>query len=411
MSGTSPAPRQRGNRPRKNGSVATAPQKHNHQHTQVHHQLAHNIPTPQMAVPNVSRGVTTPPHTPRSKNPEGKKRARKPRPKDVNTQTPATYERNEQLPTPVSSGGRYKENVNPFDKPLSTPKAYAGPTFHSSPAPSKLPVPSLFSKSVPSNIQETSLPQMMGSSEDSGSASDSSTPASSPPSSVITIDSLFQRAKEEKTRKSSPLASCTPTKNVDLEQLLSGLKLQEPESPSVRYQRPANRAAPASSRPFESALFNMDSDSDRASPVPHRPGHHRSQTVAAFNPQFDTEWSRQSNSPYVNQTTPNRARVNRAPPQQLASPVSPAFTRYHQERPSPQASPSPNRLLFNMDSYPPSPQNWAQPIDRPAFSPHHAHSYSAPAPQNKFQTMENDLRRMLGIGMGPASMMTETTVA
>jgi hypothetical protein len=404
MSGTSPAPRQRGNRHRKSGSVASAPQKNNHQHVQVHHQLAHNIPTPQMAVPNVSRGVTTPPHTPRPKDPAGKKRTRKPRPKDVNTQTTATYERNEQLPTPISSGGKYKDN-SPFDKPLSTPKAYAGPTFHSSPAPSKLPVPSLFSKSVPSGIQDATLSKMMGSDE---SSSDSSTPSSSPPSSVLTIDCLFRRAKEEKTRKSSPLASSTPTKNVDLEQLLSGLKLQEPESPSMRFQRSANRARPAvSSQPFESALFNMDSDSDRASPAPQRPDHHRSHTAAAINPQFDSNWGRQSNSPYVNMATPVRARVNRAPPQQqLASPMSPAFPKHLVERPSPQSSP--NRLLFNMDSYPSSPQHWAQPIERPAFSQPQSNSYPSP-PNNNLQSMENDLRRMLG--MDPAFIMAGTTVA
>jgi hypothetical protein len=239
-------------------------------------------------------------------------------------------------------------------------------------------------------------------SEDSGSSS--SSPSTSPPSGVLTIDSLFRRAKEEKSRRSSPLASCTtPTDNVDLGQLLSGLNLREPGTPT-----PTNkgRPSPTPSQPFESALFNMDSDSDSASPAPQRPDHHRSQTVASINPQFDSNWSRQSNSPYTNVATSARARVNRAPPQQLASPMSPAFPRYLAERPSPQNSP--NRLLFNMDSYPSSPNNWARPIERPAYTQTHSHSYPS-LPNPDIQNMENNLRRMLG--MDPAFMTAQTTVA
>lgn len=53
--------------------------------------------------------------------------------------------RNERRTPPLSSAGM------PSSNPITTPSAaaYAGPTFHASPAPSALPIPSFYSRSVP----------------------------------------------------------------------------------------------------------------------------------------------------------------------------------------------------------------------------------------------------------------------
>lgn len=421
MSSSSPAPRQRGNNPRhrKNASLVSTPTKNSHQHVQVHHQLAHTIQTPHMQPPPVARGITTPPHTPRSTAPAQKKRTRKLRPKDVNTQTPiATHERNEQLPTPVS-GGKFKENVA-YDKPLATPTgyvAYAGPTFHSSPAASTLPVPSIFSKSVPTGIQDATLSNRLfmeetsSGSDASPPASDISTPSSSPPTShvALNIDGLFRAAKEEKekARRSSPLArhaSSPSSEEQVLVDYLARLQVQEPESPSARLGKFAERH----DTPFESALFGMDSDSDRASPVPQRPTHHRSQTAAATNPQFDYNWARQTSSPFVNVSTSARAHVNRAPPRQLDSPMSPAFPKYLHERPSPQ--PSPNRLLWDTSDSHSRSTHWES-IERPSYTQHTQTQSFQSAPKNDFKAGEDMLRNILGIGMGASTMRAQAAVA
>ncbi|KAI9813755.1 MAG: hypothetical protein M1827_003545 [Pycnora praestabilis] len=71
----------------------------------------------------------------------------------------------------ASSG---QPNHPTFGKSTTTPsRAYAGPTFHASPAPSALPIPSFISKSVPDVAAKNSLQARM---EDSSDASDASPP-------------------------------------------------------------------------------------------------------------------------------------------------------------------------------------------------------------------------------------------
>jgi hypothetical protein len=104
---------------------------------------------------------TTPPQTPRrdnhaaSQNPNpntlesgSKHKSRnKNRPKNVNT-SPAVM-RNDRRTPPLT--GAQSTGIPFSGRPINTPStvAYAGPTFHASPAPSALPIPSFYSKSVP----------------------------------------------------------------------------------------------------------------------------------------------------------------------------------------------------------------------------------------------------------------------
>lgn len=82
-------------------------------------------------------------------------------------------------------------------RPSNTPiQAYAGPTFHASPAPSSLPMPKFFSKSVPDVNRKNSLKAMM---EEDLSEKSSEKSEESP-----TIMSA-QRASDRQVREESPL--------------------------------------------------------------------------------------------------------------------------------------------------------------------------------------------------------------
>jgi hypothetical protein len=148
-------------------SAAIPPASASSQHPQNPHHLnqqAHTRNSQSEMKTNIAGSTsqsTTPPRTPRRDNqpasqnsntnaPEtgSKQKSRnKNRPKNVNTSP--TVMRNGRN-TPPLTGAR--SAGIPFSaKPINTPSAaaYAGPTFHASPAPSALPIPSFYSKSVP----------------------------------------------------------------------------------------------------------------------------------------------------------------------------------------------------------------------------------------------------------------------
>jgi hypothetical protein len=93
-------------------------------------------------------------------------------------------------------------------RPISTPSAaaYAGPTFHASPAPSALPIPSFYSKSVPDSPGIKGLPTQK---EASSSGVDSPTPLSvkiattQPQREESPLDFFFKADREEKARARS----------------------------------------------------------------------------------------------------------------------------------------------------------------------------------------------------------------
>jgi hypothetical protein len=93
---------------------------------------------------------TTPPRTPRRDTDQAPSQSK------ANSSAPETGARqklrNKKPKNGVTSPaatGIQSTTVASSSKPISTPAAYAGPTFHASPAPSALPIPSFYSKSVP----------------------------------------------------------------------------------------------------------------------------------------------------------------------------------------------------------------------------------------------------------------------
>ena len=83
--------------------------------------------------------------------------------------------------------------------------AYAGPTFHASPAPSSLPIPRFFSKSVPSAVSATGLQARLDASPSRAA------PSLSPQSGVVTpvrreespLDLLFNAHRAEQTKNNN----------------------------------------------------------------------------------------------------------------------------------------------------------------------------------------------------------------
>lgn len=169
------------------------PQNPHHLNVQAHaqnNQSKTNINTVSAAHP------TTPPRTPRRQNqaapqntanssaPENgskQKSRNKNRPKNVMTSPAATRKDRKTPPQngPLSAG-------MPSARPMNTPStaAYAGSTFHASPAPSALPIPSFYSKSVPESPGLRGLRGL----KDNSSASHLATPPS-----VKTPAKKFQR--------------------------------------------------------------------------------------------------------------------------------------------------------------------------------------------------------------------------
>lgn len=157
------------------------PQNPHHLNVQAHaqnNQSKTNVNVVPAALP------TTPPRTPRRQNQAAsqnnanlsatengskQKSRNKNRPKNVMT-SPATTRKGRKTPPqngPLSAG-------MPSARPMNTPStaAYAGSTFHASPAPSALPIPSFYSKSVP---ESPGLRGMKGL-KDNSSASHLATP-------------------------------------------------------------------------------------------------------------------------------------------------------------------------------------------------------------------------------------------
>lgn len=124
------------------------------------------------------------------------------------------------LPTPSdkhSNGQKHRQTCFAGQMPPSTPlkeQAYAGPTFQASPAPSSLPVPKFFSKSVP-NVARPSFEARAverNSPEAGYSSPDTDTVSPEPlarTSQQTPLDLFFQadRVEKEKRRSASMLSS------------------------------------------------------------------------------------------------------------------------------------------------------------------------------------------------------------
>lgn len=201
-----------------------------------------------------SKEAVTPPQSPRAyqqspTNVSGKKKRKsKPRPREVNTDIQnAVYQQGYDSPTMSSSNDESNGGpASPTRGVLTTPtKAYAGPNFHSSPAPSSLPVPSWFSKSVPATPSAaTSLQAMLEINDEKISSLSQS--LEEPESH---LEKLFRADKEEKARNGHRASGMVP--RPALVTLANG----SPESPiNTRRQSPD-----ATELTFPD-LFPMDTD-------------------------------------------------------------------------------------------------------------------------------------------------------
>ncbi|KAF1981819.1 hypothetical protein K402DRAFT_220443 [Aulographum hederae CBS 113979] len=95
--------------------------------------------------------------------------------------------------------------------------AYAGPTFHASPAPSALPMPKVFSKSVPTDTNQPSLQTRLDQDSDKSvsppSVAASPSPAELPKPEPSPLDFIFNAAREEQAKKRSSGGLLTPESN------------------------------------------------------------------------------------------------------------------------------------------------------------------------------------------------------
>lgn len=229
---------------------------------------------------------STPPRTPRRDNRSGsqnppsnshesgskQKGRNKNRPKNVMT-SPAVKGNDRRTPplTAAQSAGFPSST-----KPISTPSTavYAGATFHASPAPSALPIPSFYSKSVPDS---PGLKGLNAVKDTPSKPSKSPTPLPEPSTSQFSreespLDFFFKADREEKARARS--ASSTKATGA------AAGPFQPPTSRNAQTPPAAGSQIRARQTPKSSAggMFAMELDG------PQSPG-------APFGPAFSTPYS------------------------------------------------------------------------------------------------------------------------
>ncbi|CZR59994.1 uncharacterized protein PAC_09889 [Phialocephala subalpina] len=215
---------------------------------------------------------STPPRTPRKDNlPQNQptptfsgtgskqKSRNKNRPKNVNTSPIAT--RNDRNISPLPGT---KSAGIPSAKPMNTPSAtaYAGPTFHASPAPSALPIPSFYSKSVPDSPGVKGLKSLRG----------APTPPHATPApnqfqkEESPLDIFFKADREEKARAQS--ANQAPSAAGPFQPPLeSPRNSRTPPTPSSQAQP---RQA-SGNRMSAGGIFAMELDGEREAGTPYGP--------------------------------------------------------------------------------------------------------------------------------------------
>ncbi|ESZ92283.1 hypothetical protein SBOR_7323 [Sclerotinia borealis F-4128] len=231
---------------------------------------------------------TTPPRTPRrvqqnqpasqsrvnSAVPDNssRKSTNKRRPKNVQTSPVAT--RNDRTTPPLT--GAQSTGGSTAARPIQTPSAaqvYAGPTFHASPAPSALPMPSFYSKSVP---ESPAIRTGNAIKEPDSSADESSqTPSAQMFSGVSRreespLDLFFKadkREKAEKIRARSTNSNATGSVGPFNLPLVSPGNTRTPPQPTSQYR---NKTIPTS-RGSASGVFSMELDGSNSPGLPLGP--------------------------------------------------------------------------------------------------------------------------------------------
>lgn len=257
----------------------------------------------------------TPPRTPRkdnqnvSQNPVSsaasgtgskQKSRNKIRPKNVMTSPITTRnDRNNSPFSGVQSAGM------PSTKPMNTPSAaaYAGPTFHASPAPSALPIPSFYSKSVPESPGAKGLKSIKG-------------PLATPPHAATTsnqsqreespLDFFFKADREEKARAHSASQAAAVAGPFQPPIDTSRASRTPPAPSSLTRQGSANRASAG-------GIFAMELDGEQNVGTP-------------YGPAFSTPYSERINAARNNQT--NRVLDQQSPSAQKPLDRSEALKAY-----------------------------------------------------------------------------------
>ncbi|RDW70103.1 hypothetical protein BP5796_08500 [Coleophoma crateriformis] len=231
----------------------------------------HSQPTPQTVASATNGSVSKQ----RSRN--------KNRPKNVMTSPAMTKTGRNTPPT----AGVQAAGIAASSKPISTPSstAYAGATFHASPAPSALPIPSFYSKSVPDSPAFKGMKVLRGTSPQT---------TNSPPAAPLPIsndqlhreesplDLFFKADREEKARARSASSN--------LNSGAIGPFPPPPESPS---STPQNQSR---NRNSANGIFAMEMDS------PGSPGQ-------PFGPAFSTPYSERIKAARAT-STPTRPQTN-----------------------------------------------------------------------------------------------------
>lgn len=175
------------------------------------------------------------------RNARGRKKVDKPTPDNLKASSPTPKKPRSPQMTQQATITTPVKNVKP------TTQAYAGPTFHASPAASSLPIPKFFSKqmtsadapsSSSSKSREDSSENSSAKSEDSPTTMDALLVANDPTKDPSPLDIFFKADREEKARRiSSSLNSLQVSRDNADANLEQPINNSESVSPTLLFKR------------------------------------------------------------------------------------------------------------------------------------------------------------------------------
>lgn len=328
-------------------------------------------------------------HTQDGTSPATNKKRNKKKPQSAKKSAPESGLDEVVKPDPTRNA--YSNNVPHMAKatPIKAQQAYAGPTFHHSPAPSALPIPSFYSKSVP-NVSISRPPEAAN---DVGAPRDGASEARAETSprkgeiefqrerEITPLDFLFEAAKKA---KGTPRGESPDTRSVSM----SGHESPYNRSPAPRegdqvfpFELESGRntpggLAPPFATPYKDrmdALRSASSSAGAASDLSEAEARAKSDALKKFMNLTPRAMSVSSDVP-----DPNNPFNARAPqPRNLHQPV-PQQHRHRSGPSTPVSSlsngPGPPQYFPNMQPAAYNGQNYASPMHRPASS-HLRHMY------------------------------------
>lgn len=266
MSTVVPPPQ--GHRHTKNGKLPAQNQPSNSQAHSINSHTTMNYSAQPSTPPRTPRKVVQPSSQPRTNSTAhetgSKQKPRNKKPKNVMTSPAVTrHDRNTSPLTGTQSAG-----MQSSAKSISTPStaAYAGPTFHASPAPSALPIPSFYSKSVP---ESPGMHAMRVSSE--MRTTESPTPAANSLAQQrqeSPLDFMFKAHREEeqlRARSASSTQAAISTTGPFQPPAMSPQPRETPPAP-VSHSRPYQH-----NRVSSSGMFAMELDGESTPGTPYGP--------------------------------------------------------------------------------------------------------------------------------------------